>query len=50
MKRKEISISKYNKIMEKIIAKGKPVSDTLIELLEEAGKYDIVNDEKGKAK
>jgi hypothetical protein len=47
-KRKKISISKYNKIMEKIIAKGLPVPETLIELLEEASKYDLIDDRKKK--
>jgi hypothetical protein len=40
-KKHTIPMSKYNKIMAGIIKKGKPISDTLIELLEEAGKYDI---------
>jgi len=39
--RKKISMQKYNKIMSEIIKKGKPVSDTLIEMLEEAGKYKL---------
>jgi hypothetical protein len=34
-------MKKYNEIMAEIIAKGGPVNETLIELLEEAGKYDI---------
>lgn len=50
MKRKEISISKYNKIMEKIIAKGMTVAETLIEMLETAGRYDLVDDKKRKKK
>jgi len=37
----KISIKKYNEIMGNIIKKGKPVSDTLIEMLEEAGKYKL---------
>ncbi len=48
MKRKEISITQYNKLLAKIIAKGKPVAETLIELLEEAGKYDLINDKRKK--
>ena len=50
MKRKEISASKYNKIMEKVIAKGMSVSDTLIEMLYTASKYDIIDDKKGRKK
>lgn len=46
LSQKFVSIKKYNKIMASIIKKGKPVSDTLIELLEEAGKYNL----KGKIK
>ena len=38
---KRISIKKYNEIMASIIKKGKPVSDTLVEMLEEAGKYTL---------
>jgi len=40
-KRKTISIQKYNKIMSEIIKKGKPVSDTLVDMLEEDAKYTI---------
>ena len=40
-KQSKISIEKYNEIMGSIIKKGKPVSDTLIEMLEEAGKYKL---------
>uniref|UniRef100_A0A6M3Y1N7 Uncharacterized protein n=1 Tax=viral metagenome TaxID=1070528 RepID=A0A6M3Y1N7_9ZZZZ len=36
-----ISTIEYQKKMNKIIKKGKPVSDTLIEMLDEAGKYEI---------
>ena len=43
-KRIKISASVYNKIMSKIIAKGSPVADTLIELIEEAAKYHIISD------
>jgi len=38
---KKIYIEEYNKKMDKIIAKGLSVEDTLIELLEEAAKYEI---------
>lgn len=34
-------MKEYNKKMDKIIAKGLPVADTLILLLEEASKYTI---------
>jgi hypothetical protein len=40
-KRKKITFAEYNKKIEKIIALGKPVSDTLIDLLDEAAKYEI---------
>jgi hypothetical protein len=40
-KRKKITMERYNKIMNKIIKMGKPVSDTLIEMLDEAFKYTI---------
>ena len=40
-KRKVISINLYNKKMDKIIKNGFPVAETLIALLEEAGKYKI---------
>ena len=39
---KLISIEEYNKKMDKIIAKGFSVADTLIMLLEEASKYKII--------
>ena len=39
--KKIISIEKYNKIMDKIIKKNMSVADTLIEMLEEASKYEI---------
>ena len=41
MKRKIVTMDEYNKIMDKIIKKDKPVDETLIDLLEEAAKYDI---------
>lgn len=37
----EISFGDYNKLCDMAIAKGKSVEDTLIDLLEIAGKYDI---------
>ena len=44
--RKKITYEKYNKIMDKIIKngakKGLQVHETLIEMLNEAGKYDLV--------
>ena len=41
LRRKRISSQEYQLICDNIIAKGKPIQDTLIELLEEAGKYDL---------
>ena len=45
IKRKKITLAQYGKIMEKIIAKNNPkqvsLTDTFIELLEAASKYDI---------
>ena len=38
---KKITMSKYNDIMSSIIKKGKPVVNTLIDMLEEASKYEI---------
>jgi len=43
IKKKKISIKRYNTIMDNIIKMGKPVSDTLIDLLEEASKYEVKN-------
>jgi len=40
-KRIGVGMNKYNAIMSKIIKKGKPVTDTLIEMLDEASKYKI---------
>jgi hypothetical protein len=37
-------MKEYNEIMTGIIKKGKPVSDTLIEMLEEAGNYDVISE------
>ena len=45
---KKISVEKYNEIMGNIIKKGRPVSDTLIEMLEEAGKYKLPKAKKKK--
>ena len=42
LKQKNISIDAYNEIMSTIIKKGLPVSDTLIDMLEEAAKYKII--------
>ena len=50
MKKKLISIKKYNKIMSYIIKKGNPVPDTLIEMLEEASKYKLPKTTKGAKK
>lgn len=36
-----ISLEKYNRICDKVIAEGLPVHETLIKLLEELGKYTI---------
>lgn len=41
MKKKLISITEYNNIMSNIISKGHPVSDTLVEMLQEASKYTL---------
>ena len=44
--RKKITYEKYNKIMDKIIKsgakRGLQVHETLIEMLEKAGQYDII--------
>jgi len=42
--KKVITAKRYNTIMDKIIKMGKPVSDTLIDLLEEASKWEIKNE------
>lgn len=39
--KKTISITQYNNIMSNIIKKGYPVTDTLVEMLEEASKYQL---------
>ena len=44
MKKKIITMSEYNALMSEIIKKGKPVADTLVEMLEECSKYDICGD------
>jgi len=41
MRRKEITATEYNKLISKIIKKGHPIEDTLVEMLEEASKYTI---------
>jgi len=38
---KKITMAEYNNKMADIIKMGKPVSDTLIQMLEEAGKFTI---------
>lgn len=38
---KKISMAEYNARMSKIIKMGKPVVDTLCDMLDEASKYDI---------
>ena len=40
-KRKVISMKEYNQKMAEIIKMGKPVTDTLVDMLEEAAKYKI---------
>ena len=50
MKQIEVTASEYQKIMDVIISKKKSVSDTLIEMIEEASKYKIVNKVKNKCK
>lgn len=46
----DISAVEYQRRMDKIIAKGGDVNDTLIALLAEASKYHIVDDNKTKGK
>ena len=41
MKQKKISLHDYNKKIEKIIAMGLPMADTLIAMLDEASRYSI---------
>lgn len=41
MKQKPITLKEYNKLMDKIIKLKLPVEETLIMMLEEAGKYKI---------
>ena len=45
-KRKRISATRYNEIMDKIINKNLPVADTLIEMLREASRYEIIESKK----
>ena len=42
MNKKKITIEEYNKKMDKIIAKNLSVPETLMEMLEEASRYIIV--------
>ena len=42
--KKRISIDQYNKRMNRLIKKGKSVSETLIDLLEEASKWEVVDE------
>ena len=42
--KKNITMTKYSQKMDKIIKKKLPVSDTLIEMLEEAAKYNVTDD------
>ena len=48
MKKRRIKMNDYSKKMNKIIKKGRSVPDTLIAMLEEAAKYDIIEDKKTK--
>jgi len=48
--KKKITIEAYNKIMDNIIKMGRPVSDTLIDMLEEASKYKITERKKRRVK
>jgi hypothetical protein len=41
MRKKTISAKKYQEKMDAIIAMGKPISDTFIAMVEEAGKYNL---------
>lgn len=52
MKKKQIEVTatEYQNIMGSIINKKKSVSDTLIEMIEEASKYKIANQVKRKNK
>ena len=45
-KKKKITPTKYNKLMDKIIKKGLSPSDTLIAMLDEASKYDLIDNKK----
>ena len=46
MNKKKITIEEYNKKMDKIIAKNLSVPETLMEMLEEASRYIIVESTK----
>lgn len=50
MKKKRIGIEKYNKLMDKIIAKKLPIHETFFELINEASKYKIIIKKKRKGK
>ena len=41
LRRKRISMKEYNAICDRIIGLGLPVHETLMALLEEAGKYEV---------
>lgn len=45
---KTIKVSKYNKKMDEIIKNGKPVSDTLFDMLNFASQHTLVDDEGNK--
>jgi hypothetical protein len=44
--KKKITVEEYNKKMDKIIGKKKPVHLTLIEMLNEASKYELQTSKK----
>ena len=46
MKKRRIKMNDYSKKMNKIIKKGCSVPDTLIAMLEEASKYEIIEKKK----
>lgn len=46
MKKRKIDMNSYQRRMDKIIAKGLPVQEALIEMLEEAAKYEIIEKKK----
>ena len=43
MNKKKITIEEYNKRMDKIINKNLPVHESLMALMDEASKYEIIN-------